>query len=254
MNPPRSIKPSDPDDGSQLEVARLGGGVSARMGAGVVAIVLIAVAGIGILGRPPAVPGGVGVSASQNPAPSVAADASVLAEDPPTLQPAPEATPYRDAYGIRLQVGKVSYLTTLDQLGTDRLSAVIRVPFPTAEHEGTLQFNQLWADQQLQTTKLINRWHVTLDSLSIPSRDATVVLEFDFPAHPKLLNVPPPLRRGYHLTVYASNDLLFGLLSIEISLGPRPGIDGDDGIFGWPYTMNLESPLPDSPTLDGPAR
>ena len=69
-----------------------------------------------------------------------------------------------------------------------------------------------------------------------------MVLEVDFPAHPRLLNVPPPVRRGYHLTVYASNDLLFGLLSLEITLGPRPGIDGDDGIFGWPTTKNLWSP------------
>jgi hypothetical protein len=225
LNPPRQIKPSEPDEGSQLEVARIGGGVSAQMGAVVVAVVLVAVVAVGILGRGPAAPSGAAL-ATQTPAASVAAAASVSADVRPTLQPRPEATPYRDAYGIRLQVGKVSYLTTLDQLGVDRLSAVIRVPFPATEQDATLQFNQLWADQQVQTTSLINRWRVPLDALSNPSRDATVVLEVDGPAQPRLLNVSPPLRRGYHLTVYASNDLLFGLLSIEITLGPKPVLDG----------------------------
>jgi hypothetical protein len=242
LNAPRPIQPKNLDEDSPLHVARIGGGVSARVGAGVVAAVLVGVVLIGVLGRGPGAPSGAAAPAAQSGGPSPAAAASLSANAPPTLQPRRQATPYREAYGIRLQVGKVSYLTTLDQLGVDHLSAVLRVPFPATEHEGALQFNQLWADQQLQTTKLINRWRVPLDSLSNPTRDATVVVDFDFPAHPKLLNVPPPIRRGYHLTVYASNDLLFGLLSIEVTLGPRPGIDGDDGIFGWPTTINLFSP------------
>ncbi len=221
MNPPRSIKPIDPGEGSQLEVARVGGGVSARMGAAVVAVVLVGVVVIGILGRAPAAPGAAAL-ATQTAAASVGAAPSVEAEGQPTLQPRPEATPYRDAYGIRLQVGGISYLTTLDQLGVDQLSAVVRVPFPTEESFGTLQFNQLWADRDVQTTQQINRWRVPLAELSNASRDATVVLDVDFPARARSLDAPPPVRRGYHVTVYASNDLLFGLLSIEIKLGPKP--------------------------------
>ena len=199
-------------------------------------------------------------SVGRRPAPSGAALATQNAAAAPRRRRDPSADARADCCnrgrkqrrtamptGSRLQAGKASYLTTLDQLGVDRLSAVLRSRSRQTEHDGTLQFNQLWADQRCQTTKLINQL-AGAARLRCQIRVRRHGTEGARASTSRRIRGCSTCRRHFAAditsTVYASNDLLFGLLSIEITLGPRPGIDGDDGIFGWP-TVAL---LPTKPT------
>lgn len=227
MNPP-----DDSQSGKQLEVARIGGGPSARLGALVVGVVLVVVIGVAIAGRPPAPPA---VSATP---PAVAAGETPAPTAVPTEEPTAAPTPGRPAvfelYGASLLIGTVRYEMILDSIGTSRLSTDIRVPLPRSEANGVLSFNALSSFGSAATVKSISEWSISLAPLTKAARDRIIVLEVDVPARPKLLNVPPPIRRGYHLIVYARSDLLFGVVTMEVTLGPRPGITGDDGLIGWP--------------------
>jgi len=216
------------------EMARIGGGMNAKVGVAIFAVVLVGVVAVAVAGRPQAPPAGLQTPAAVADVPSALPTATPL----PTLQPPPPPARPDQSYGVILNVGDVAYMTTLDRV-FGSLSAVVRVPIPLSRSSGTLQFNEITTYTGSQRTQEVASWRIPLTALDDPKRESTVLIEKDVPARPKLLNVPAPLRRGYHVTVSAVNGFLFGLLSVEIKLGPVPGVDGDDGIFGWPTTKNL---------------
>jgi len=205
------------------EMARIGGGMNARIGVVVFAVVLVGVIGVAIANRPQAVP--IAAATARPSAVALASETATAAPADPTALPlTPPARPM-DSFGVLLNVGDVGYMTTLDQLGTDHFSAVLRVPIPLARDSGTLEFNQIRTFNGSQRTEQIGLWRIPLTALDDPKREATELVNREVAARPRLVGVPVPEQRGYHVNVSAVNGLLFGLLSIEITLGPEPAGD-----------------------------
>jgi len=211
------------------EMARIGGGMNAKVGVAAVAVILVGVIWVAISGRPPAPP----VSAQTPPAVAVESSAAATPTPIPTLGPPPPPAPPDQGFGVVVNVGDVSYMTTLDRL-FGKLTAVVRIPIPLSRDNGGLVFNQITTFNGSQRIQQVASWRIPLSALDDPKREPTVVIEKDIPARPKLLNVPEPVRRGYHIEVSALNGLLFGLINVEITLGPVVGITGDDGLIGGP--------------------
>jgi hypothetical protein len=166
------------------------------------------------------------------------------------MPPPPPARP-EDSYSVVLNVGDVAYMTTLDRL-LGSLSAVVRVPIPLSRDYGGLVFNEVSTFNGSERTQQVASWRIPLNALDDPTREATVLVEKDVPARPKLLNVPTPVRRGYHIKISAVNGLLFGVVSVEIKLGPVVGVTGDDGLIGFPGSKSLETS--ENPTNPPPTR
>lgn len=59
-----------------------------------------------------------------------------------------------------------------------------------------------------------------LDPLFAVSRNPELVIVAGMPARLDRDDVPLRMRGGFGLKVYAENDLLFGILSIEVTLNP----------------------------------
>jgi hypothetical protein len=186
-----------------LEVARLGGGRSARAGALVVGAILVAIVWVGMSARPAAPP-------PESPQLAVAEPAEMATSRP---TPPPPST-----YDVSATIGDRRYAAVLDELQPGHLSATLRVPIPVGKSLGTLDMTQLRMGGLDDNPILVEQWALPLDPLMATTRDPELVIDSAMPARPQARDAPAALRSGFRLTVYAENDLLFGILSIEILL------------------------------------
>ena len=198
---------------SELKIVRIGGGASARLVALVVVGVLAAVVWVGMSNRPPA------VGTAQTQPPAAAASRSIPAATPaPMLTPRTTVPP--ETYGVSATIGNRSYVAALDELRPGHMAAILRVPIPPDAGSGVLTITQLWAAEVWNNPVVVGDWTMPLDPLFTGNRDPELIIEAAMPARPKRDDVPPKLRSGFELRVYAQNDLLFGIISIEVTLNP----------------------------------
>jgi hypothetical protein len=212
------------------ETTRVRGGGSARIGAVVVAVVLVAIVWVGISGRPnpppiSAIPpvataaapsGGLGLSSARP-------DTAVPTPDV-TRAPTPEPP---ETYGASLAMGNVRYVTILSELQPGHLTGELHFPSPPLWPTGTFTFSELWHDGQVEGAVAIDEWAIDLQALASATRTAATLVEASVPAQRSLLGVPPPVTSGYEINVVGRNDLLFGQLLIDVRLGANRG--NDDG-------------------------
>jgi len=208
------------DERPDLEITRVRSGGSARIGAVVLAAALIGVVWIGVSGRQTPAPVAVLPSAPSRPSDSPTR-APRLPPPSPITTPAP--TPgVADTYGASLAIGNVRYVTILSELQPGHLSGELHFPSPPRLPEGTLQFSELWKDGHVEAAVAIGEWTVDLTALGAATRTPAEVVAASLPPQVTLLDVPPPVTRGYRINVAGSNDLLFTRLSIDVVLGERP--------------------------------
>ena len=207
------------------EITRVRGGGSARLGAVVVAIALVAIVWVGISGRPNPAPISA-VPADATGAPTLSTTRPVPAVPSPMTTPAPTPGP-GDTYGASLAIGKLRYVTILSELEPGHLTGELHFPSPARLPSGTFAFSELWHDGHVDAAVAINEWTVDLEALVDATRTPAAVIEEKVGAQSALLDVPPPVTRGYDINVIGSNDLLFSRLSIEVRLGD--GTTTDDG-------------------------
>ena len=235
---------SERDEGRHVTVGgltptttRLGGGRSAWVGALVVLSLLAGLVWVGVSGRPSASPKPVAAEASATPVPSGAAATST----PATIGPAPTPPSELDGetFAVTASIGGQKYPALLEELEPGYLSASFRVPNPPDASEGTLSLDRFWVGSFLDAPVAVGSWRLPLDPIFSNTEREGTVIDVTMPPHPLLLNVPVPVIRGYHLTVSAKNELLFGIVAVEMRIGPNQRIRGDDGIFGWPMVAQL---------------
>lgn len=204
-------KDRQPEPRSALEVVRVGGGVSARLGAFVVVGALAAVVWVGMSNRGPT----VGAPPTQRPA--IAGSTAIPA---PTHPPTPAPTTPPSTYAVSATIGNRAYLAALDESRPGRMFATLRVPMPPDEASGVLTITELFAGDFWNNPVSVGDWTMPLDPLFTARRDPEVVIDEAMPALPHRDDVPTKVRGGFGLKVYAENDLLFGILSIEVILNP----------------------------------
>jgi hypothetical protein len=210
------------------EVTRVRGGGSARIGAVVVAVVLVGIVWVGISGRP--APGPVAVVATGSAQAAQAAPTStqlpILPFPTPVTTPPPTPGP-GETYGASLAIGNIRYVTILSELEPGHLTGELHFPSPPRLPTGTFAFSELWKDGHVDAAVAINEWAVDLAALATATRTPAAMVAAIVPAQNALLEVPSPVTRGYSITVDGTNDLLFSRMSIEVLLGE--GRSGDDG-------------------------
>ncbi|MEX2546617.1 MAG: hypothetical protein WD830_02365 [Chloroflexota bacterium] len=206
--------PREPAERAALEVARVGGGGSARLGALVVVGVLVAVLWVGLSNRPGTVPASTPARTSAQPV--------AVASAPPT--PTPRRTAPAFAYAVGATIEGVKYVAAFDELRPGYLSTTLRVPLPVNARSGILTITELWASDFRNSSRAVGstEWPLPLDPFFSTIRGPELVIDVAMPARPNRDDVPPRVRGGFTLNVYAENDLLFGILSIEVLLNPNP--------------------------------
>lgn len=204
-------KDRQPEPRSALEVVRIGGGASARLVALVVVGVLAAVVWVGMSNRPPP----VGKPQTQHPA--IAGSTATPASTP---TPTPRPTVPAETYGVSATIGNRTYLAALEELRPGHMFATLRIPIPPDAASGLLTISELFTADFWNNPVSVGDWTMPLDPLFTASRDPELVIDAAMPARPHRDDVPTKVRGGFGLKVYAENDLLFGILSIEVTLNP----------------------------------
>ncbi|MEX2546616.1 MAG: hypothetical protein WD830_02360 [Chloroflexota bacterium] len=232
----------EPSAQSTPQVVSVGGGRSARIGALVVAGVLVSVVWIGMSGR----------SAPQPPPSTARAVAVEPTEAPPTLAvpPTPTAPPVTvrvaydpdDIFGVYVVLGDSQFITILAEFEPGHLTGRLRVPIPPPATQGTFVFQQFSAPSAPGRPVHVAQWPLRVASLVAASGREYVVLDETMPARRTLLYAPRPVLRGFHVTVRAQSGVVYGELTIDIQIGPNQRIIGDDGIYGWPVVAQLRRP------------
>ena len=203
---------------SELEVARVGGGPSPRVGALVVVGVLVGVVWAGVSGRP-ANP--LGTLESTRPA--IAAPTSEPTGAPVAIESvSPRPTAARNAYSVSATIGNTRYIAPLEELRTNHVTAILRVPLPVDETSGTLTITEVWSKDRYDHSALVGDWSLPLGPLFSTRTESELVIDAAMPTRPNRSGASPAVRGGFTLNVWAQNDLLFGLLYIELMLNDVP--------------------------------
>ncbi len=221
----------------ELSTTRVGGGGSARLVALVTAGVLGAVVWVGLSGQ-----------AADEPAPAQLALPTAAATARSTL--APRRTPdYEfirptiplgaDGFGVLALIGSQRYLVVLQEIEVDHLYATMRLPFPRPAAEGTLELAQFWTRDNRPNFVSLGTVRLPLDPLVPETSQQGTVLDRTSPPQLTSSGVPRLVQRGYRLTVRAESRRSFAVLVIDVRIGPKRQLQGDDGIFGWPTILNL---------------
>lgn len=208
----RESQQADPSRAAGPDVVRVGGGASARIGAIAVAAVLVAVIWVGLANRAPS--GGAPRTAD----PEVAGATGL---PPPGVYPSPRLSAGSGTYGtygISATIGNRRYVEVLDELTPGHLSAALRIPIPVAAPSGSLDMIQLSETAFNGNPIHVEHWALPLGPLRATTRGPEIVIDATVPARSTLRDAPPALRSGFELKVYAENDLLFGIISIEVTL------------------------------------
>lgn len=243
---------------SSVEVARVRGGISPRVGAVAVAGVLAAVVWIGISGRPaPTAPASERPGVAQVPTerPSATADAEATVTPIRPVSPSPGSTraPPRgasieaDDLSIVATIGNRQFMTWLRPAEHGHLSGTFRLPIPPPATEGTLELArvwrtvaQIWRTASHDAWATVSTWDLRLESLSAASGRQYLVLDQAMPARPSLRDISPLLTRGYRITVRAKSGVPSGLMSVDIQIAAGHQLEGNDGIFGWPVVGQIQ--------------
>ncbi len=228
----RQETPREPAERATLEVARVGGGGSARFGALVVVGVLVAVVWVGLSNRPATLPG-------STPAGTLAQPVAVGSASP---SPTARLTPPAYAYAVGATIEGVKYVTAFDELRPGYLSATLRVPLPINTASGVLTITELWASELRNDSVPVGDWSLPLGPFFSASGEQQQVIDAAMPARPNRDDLPARMRGGFKLNVYAENDLLFGILSIEVLLNPVATARVPPTPTGPPVTARVYDP------------
>ena len=198
------------------EISRVRGGGSARIGAVILSIALVAVVWIGISGQKS--PGPVSAVPTALPSTTKSAGSDFSNASPvPAATVKPSATPAPPkSYGASLSIGSIRYATIMSELSPGHLSAELHFPSPPRLPVGTLEFRELWKYDNVDAAIEIGTWTIDLDALAAATRTPANVLDESVPAQREAKDAPPPVRAGYRITAVGSNDLLFSRLTIEV--------------------------------------
>jgi len=242
-------RPPGRQDPAPVEVARVRGGISARVGAVAVASVLGAVIWIGVSGRPgPTVPAserpGVARAPTASPSTTVGETITPVPNGPPSkppagASPAPVAFLTADDFSVVTTIGNSQLMTRLVPTEQGHLLATFRVPIPGPAKAGTLEFAQVWSSVSHDAWVTLATWDLPLESLSAEGGRDHVLLDRTIPARRTLRDAPFPVTRGYQITVRAPGGPNVGVLIVDIRLGPNRQLAGNDGIFGWPVVGQI---------------
>ncbi len=198
------------EPGSALEVVRIGGGASARLVALVVAGVLATMVWVGLSSRLPT---------TGNPPTQRPAIAGATARPLPTMRTTPAPTTPPSTYAVSATIGNRAYLAALDESRPGHMFATLRVQMPPDETSGTLTISEFGVDPRSNPVP-VGDWNLPLDPLFAVSRDPQLVIFAGMPARLDRDDIPSKVRGGFALRVFAENDLLFGVISIELTLNP----------------------------------
>jgi hypothetical protein len=224
-----------------VSTTRLGGGVSARLVALTVVVVLVGVVAVALGGRPPTrdLTARASFSPVITPTPAgqptdgqAATPAVVIAL--PRLEPVqPSALLGHDAVTVIAQIEGQTYLAPLYETDPGRLTGTIRAPFLAWSEAGnTLELAQLWpGHEQLRSYISLGSWPLNLAALRPDVASATPIMHEVVAARRLSRPMPRAVSRGYTLTVSVESHLLFGMVIVEVQLGPARE-RGGDGIMG----------------------
>jgi hypothetical protein len=227
---------SDDQPPSQPTTTRIGGGGSAHLAAIGVVVVLLGLAWVGWSGRP-AVPG-----AGASPQPGAEASAPPTATDPPLTvgggltpgSPGSGGMPYlgegpdrprihleQDVYGFTATIDGRRYFAVLQETGSDRFTATIRVPFRRPRDTPSVQLHQLWTRAERTNYAYLGSWPLPLEAMDTNVRGTGTVLEVQVGARPQARGQALLVRRGFTLEVGLYSELLFAVLEVDVRLLPR---------------------------------
>lgn len=255
-----------PEPPNVLETTRVRGGLSARLAAVAIALVLGLVAWIGMSGPSATIaPASRAPDVAQlsNATPEATAEAVATAQPltspvptPPSTAPTAEASIERDDLSIVAKIGRRQFLTWLRPVKHGHLSGSFRMPFPPPATEGTLELEQVWRTVEQAWKKpshdawaTLATWDLHLESLSAASEREYVVLDRIVPARPTVEDLSMLVTRGYRITVRAHSGVPHGVVTVDVEMAAGRRLEGNDGIFGWPVVAQLALPLAEIPSV-----
>ena len=238
---PREVESSSPDPGTALATVRVSSGNSARLGAIAVAGLLVTVIWIAV-SDPSAVTLDNEALAATVPASNTPA-ASAGPSGPLDLPgPGAVAAASSNRFSIVATIGGRQFITLLEEDGSGNLAGSFEVTLPLAATKGTIEFSQVWMTVSHDAWATIGAWQVGFEPIAGASRREHVVLDVSMRPRRTVRNAPPPVARGYRITVRAQGAGAHGNVWVDINLGPRGQLEGNDGIFGWPVVAQLDPP------------
>ena len=248
MTSPREIKPRSVDVGTSLETVRVSNGTSARIGAVAVAGLLVTVIWAAVSGQPAAP-----LTSSATAAPRQTALVAAVEPTPDARTPAPEpgnpggpapvARTSTHRYSIVARLGGRQFVTALDEDESGNLSGALAVPVELLATEGTLELARSWRTVSHDAWEPINSWPLKPADVSTGRGPEQLVLDKSVRPRRAIVNAPRPVVRGFRITVHALSSRDRGHLRIDIQLGPRGQLQGNDGIFGWPVVAQIVVPV-----------
>lgn len=208
---------SDNRPPDQPTTTRIGGGGSAHLAAIGVVVVLLALVWVGWSGRP-AGPGAATVGAGRAPS----------GPGHPTGTPTPGegAAPPRvhfaeDVYGFTATVDGRQFFAVLQETGTERFTATVRLPFRRPQDAPSVQLHQLWTRAERSNYAELGSWQLPLEAIDPDVRRSGTVLEAEVAARPQARGQALLIRRGFTLQVAVDSQMLFAILEVDVRLLPR---------------------------------
>lgn len=230
---------SDNGPPGQATTTRIGGGGSAHLAAIGVVVVLLALVWVGWSGRPagpgaaPSVPPVADASApvrgrATSPAATVGAGRAPSGPGHPTGTPTPGegAAPPRvhfaeDVYGFTATVDGRQFFAVLQETGTERFTATVRLPFRRPQDAPSVQLHQLWTRAERSNYAELGSWQLPLEAIDPDVRRSGTVLEAEVAARPQARGQALLIRRGFTLQVAVDSQMLFAILEVDVRLLPR---------------------------------
>jgi hypothetical protein len=223
---------------SRPTTTRIGGGGSAHVAAIGVVVVLLALVWVGWSGRP------AGPDASASLPPVAEASATVMATGRPaaTLGPPPAASGLRrptgshtlaegpdrprihlaeDVYGFTATIDGRQYFAVLQETGSDRFTATVRLPFLQPRDAPSVELHQLWTRAERSNYAELGSWPLPLEAIDPNVRRSGTVLKVEVPAERQARGQALLVRRGFTLDVAVDSQLLFAILEVDVRLLPR---------------------------------
>jgi hypothetical protein len=135
-----------------------------------------------------------------------------------------------DVYGFTATVDGRQYFAVLEETGTDRLTATVRLPFLRPRAAPSVQLHQLWTRAERSDYAELGSWPLPLEAIDPDVRHSGSVLEVEVSAKPQARGQALLIRRGFRLQVGVDSQLLFAVLEVDVRLLPRVArLLGEDG-------------------------
>lgn len=219
---------------------RLGGGRSAWVGAVVVLSLLGGLIWVGVSGRPSAPSQPVAdASGTQLPSGAAATPSTIRTPQTPVPGSRPAAgAPKLDHFSLVATLGASQSVANLHADSTGDLSGEASLVIPKSGTNGTLELDQVWITMSHDSWVTLGTWNVRLEVPMAAGADS-VLLDRLVPARPSPSDAPQPVVLGYRIVVHARAGSPRGSLKVDISVGLRHQLVGDDGNFGWPTVAQI---------------